>query len=136
MTRRVDPSRLLRALEVEGVGPDTYRITSGGGICPHRAYAPRGRSSGDEVDSLSKFWSVEDENDATQVTAELERLLDLARQTGVGIIVIHHLRKSGGIDKRADRRAAVLWYAVAVRFGPLEGLETPRFSWTFGGLGT
>ena len=27
MTRRVDPGRLLRALEVEGVGPDTYRVT-------------------------------------------------------------------------------------------------------------
>ena len=25
---------------------------------------------------------------------------------------------------------------VAVRFGPLEGLETPHFSWAFGGLGT
>lgn len=50
------------------------------------------------VDSLSKFWAIEDENDATQVTAELGRLLDLARQTGVAVIVIHHLRKSGGTD--------------------------------------
>ena len=50
------------------------------------------------VDSLSKFWAIEDENDATQVTAELGRLLDLARQAGVAVIVIHHLRKSGGVD--------------------------------------
>ncbi len=53
MTRRVDPGRLLRAPEVEDVGPDTYRVTGGGERhtvttdnvpwrcdCPDGAYRP------------------------------------------------------------------------------------------------
>lgn len=48
------------------------------------------------VDTLNSFWSVDDENDAAQVTRASKPLLDLARSTNAAIVAIHHARKSEG----------------------------------------
>lgn len=50
------------------------------------------------IDSLSKFWAVEDENDAVQVTAAIEEIRHLALVTDAAIVLIDHTRKSGGED--------------------------------------
>jgi archaellum biogenesis ATPase FlaH len=48
------------------------------------------------VDTLNTFWSVEDENSATQVTAAVKPLLSLARESGAAVLLIHHSRKGDG----------------------------------------
>lgn len=50
------------------------------------------------IDSLSKFWAVEDENDAVQVTTAIQEIRHLALVTDAAIILIDHTRKSGGED--------------------------------------
>jgi hypothetical protein len=46
------------------------------------------------VDSLTKWWAVEEENSGTQTTAALDVAVQLARRTGAGIVLIHHTRKN------------------------------------------
>lgn len=48
------------------------------------------------IDTLNNFWSVQDENDACQVSAAVKPLLDLARSTNAAVVAIHHARKSEG----------------------------------------
>jgi len=48
------------------------------------------------VDTLRRFWSVADENDAAQVGEALAPILALARETEAAVVLIHHLRKSPG----------------------------------------
>jgi hypothetical protein len=92
------------------------------------------------IDSLSRFWTVEDENDAAQVTTAMGELLAFARSANVAVIVIHHTRKSGGSDGSDIRGSGAIAASVdvAVSFqrygdGParlLEAIsrydETPR----------
>jgi len=64
------------------------------------------------VDSLSRFWNVWDENDNARVTREVSPLLDLARETGAAIGLIHHERKSGGEGGRNIRGGSALFGLV------------------------
>lgn len=48
------------------------------------------------IDTLNSFWSVEDENNAAQVTRAVKPLLSLARDTNAAVMVVHHARKSEG----------------------------------------
>lgn len=50
------------------------------------------------VDPLFRFVRVKDGNDYTQVTAALEPLLTLARQTGAHVLLVHHSSKKGSGD--------------------------------------
>lgn len=47
-------------------------------------------------DTLNTFWSVRDENNATDVTRAIKPLLNLARESGAAILLLHHARKSEG----------------------------------------
>ncbi len=47
-------------------------------------------------DTLNAFWSVSDENNAGEVTRAIKPLLQLARNTGATIFLIHHSRKAEG----------------------------------------
>jgi hypothetical protein len=47
-------------------------------------------------DTLNSFWSVTEENDAGAVTAAIKPVLQLARDTGAAVLLIHHVRKSEG----------------------------------------
>jgi len=64
------------------------------------------------IDSLSRFWSVSDENDNARVTRELSPILNLARDTGAAIGLIHHERKSGGDGGRNIRGGSALFALV------------------------
>jgi hypothetical protein len=48
------------------------------------------------VDTLAMFWQLDDESDASKMTKAVKPLLQLARDTGACVLLIHHLRKSDG----------------------------------------
>lgn len=60
------------------------------------------------VDTLSRFWDVQDENDAAQVVRSLGPLVALTRAHDVAVLVLHHVRKQGGPVGRAVRGSNAL----------------------------
>lgn len=58
-------------------------------------------------DTLAKLWPVVEENDAGSVDAALMPLWELTK-AGAGVLMIHHLRKSGGQDYTASRGSGAL----------------------------
>lgn len=67
------------------------------------------------MDTLSRWWSIEDENDNVQVTRALDPLLRLAHETGVTVLLVHHARKPGPGDRspaHAVRGASALVASV------------------------
>lgn len=64
------------------------------------------------LDTLPRFWSVYDENNNAQVMREMSPFLDLARDTGAVVILLHHERKSGGEDGRGIRGGSALFGIV------------------------
>jgi hypothetical protein len=55
------------------------------------------------IDTLAKLWPVQQENDASEVTAALMPLLELAYGLKVALLLVHHLRKSDGQESTATR---------------------------------
>lgn len=51
------------------------------------------------IDSLPYWWSIKNENDNAEIIAALKPLLELARQTGAAVGLIHHESKYGGRDQ-------------------------------------
>jgi hypothetical protein len=64
------------------------------------------------LDTLSRFWKIEDENSNAQVMARLSPLLDLARETDVALLLVHHERKAGGEEGRSIRGGSALFSLV------------------------
>lgn len=64
------------------------------------------------LDTLPCFWSVANENDNAEVIREVSPLLELARETGAVVILLHHERKSGGEDGRSIRGGSALFAIV------------------------
>jgi hypothetical protein len=64
------------------------------------------------VDSLSRFWAVQDENANMEVIREISPLLDMARETNAAVLLVHHERKSGGEDGRNIRGGSALFGLV------------------------
>lgn len=60
------------------------------------------------VDTLSKWWSIEDENDNAAIIRAATPLLDLARATGACVVAIHHTTKAGGEGGREIRGGGAL----------------------------
>jgi hypothetical protein len=60
------------------------------------------------VDTLSTFWGIADENDNAQVGRNLTPLLNLARETGCVVLLVHHERKAGGDGGRGIRGGSAL----------------------------
>lgn len=61
------------------------------------------------LDTLSRFWKVKDENSNAEIMREVSPLLDLARETGAAVLLVHHERKSGGEDGRGIRGGSALF---------------------------
>lgn len=59
----------------------------------------------DSLTKIYKMFGVEDENDPVQVERALQPLLDFARAAHVALVILHHLRKSGG-DEGLDVRGS------------------------------
>ncbi|MBI4240238.1 MAG: AAA family ATPase, partial [Candidatus Rokubacteria bacterium] len=64
------------------------------------------------LDTLGRFWRVTDENANAEVVRQVSPLLDLARETGAAVLLIHHERKSGGEDGRGIRGGSALFGLV------------------------
>jgi hypothetical protein len=58
-------------------------------------------------DTLAKLWPVREENDAGEVDDALMHLWKLTR-AGAGVLLIHHLRKSGGAEYTGSRGSGAL----------------------------
>jgi len=58
-------------------------------------------------DTLAKLWPVKEENDAGEVDAALMPLWELTK-AGAGVLLIHHLRKSGGAEYTGSRGSGAL----------------------------
>lgn len=58
-------------------------------------------------DTLAKLWPVQEENDAGAVDSALMPLWDICR-ANAGILLIHHLRKSGGGEYTGSRGSGAL----------------------------
>ncbi len=66
------------------------------------------------VDTLTTFWRVQNENDASEVTQAMKPLLRLARESGACVLLIHHTRKSEGQYGDEIRGSGALFAAVDV----------------------
>jgi hypothetical protein len=64
------------------------------------------------VDTLTKFWRVRDENSNAEIDREVSPLVELARQTGAAILLVHHERKAGGDEGRGIRGGSSLFASV------------------------
>jgi hypothetical protein len=64
------------------------------------------------LDTLSRYWQIRDENDNAEIVRRLNPLLDLARQTGCTILMVHHDKKDGGESGRSIRGGSALFGLV------------------------
>lgn len=80
------------------------------------------------IDTLARFWNVREENAAAEVGAQMDPLLDLARSTGCGVLLIHHARKSEGQDGTEIRGSGDLLAAAdaGLVLKPNRGSDTQR----------
>ncbi len=60
------------------------------------------------LDTLARYWNITDENDNAQVVRSVSPFLDLARETGAAVTLVHHERKTGGEQGRSIRGASAL----------------------------
>ena len=66
------------------------------------------------VDTLAAFWSVQNENDASEMTRAVKPLLQLARASDACILLIHHARKSEGSHGDEIRGSGALFGLVDI----------------------
>jgi hypothetical protein len=66
------------------------------------------------IDTFAVWAGVDDENDATKVTAALKEINRLAALTKLGILLVHHTRKGGGQDGEAIRGSGAMLATVDV----------------------
>lgn len=64
------------------------------------------------VDTLSKFWTVIDENDNSEVQRAVNPLLAIARERNVAVLLVHHANKGEGTGGRLIRGASSLFGIV------------------------
>lgn len=66
------------------------------------------------VDTLSRHWGIDDENDNAKVERALNPLIDIARTAHAAILLVHHTRKSGGAGGVASRGGSAIVGAVDI----------------------
>jgi DNA-binding transcriptional ArsR family regulator len=107
--------QLFREMGGEGLPLDVFSRTGFRVNLADLAAYLRGHEIGLVViDSLSKQWAVEDENDARQVELALTPILQLARETRAAVVLIHHTRKSGGEDGEEVRGSSAVVQNVEI----------------------
>ena len=79
------------------------------------------------IDTLAAFWSVENENDASEMTRAVKPVLQLARESDACVLLIHHARKSEGSHGDEIRGSGALFGLVDVALVMKRGsVETQR----------
>lgn len=73
------------------------------------------------LDTISRFWGLNSEDDAAEQLRALAPMFVLARHYGCALLFIHHTRKSGGSEGRSVRGSNALTGAVDIilEFGRL-----------------
>jgi hypothetical protein len=66
------------------------------------------------IDTLAAFWRIKDENDAGAVIQAAMPILNLARESRAGVLLIHHARKSPGTFGDEIRGSGALFALVDV----------------------
>lgn len=64
------------------------------------------------IDTIAAFWSVKNENDASDVREALNPIQDVIRKNNAALLLIHHLRKAEGEDGTAIRGSGQLFAMV------------------------
>jgi RecA-family ATPase len=66
------------------------------------------------LDTLSRFWTdvISEESDNIQVGRSINPFLELARETGAVVLLVHHERKAGGKEGRSIRGGSALFGLV------------------------
>src|SRR5262249_14357937 len=64
------------------------------------------------VDTLPLFWNLADENSNTEIVREVSPLLELGRESGAAVVLVHHERKIGGEEGRGIRGGSALFALV------------------------
>jgi hypothetical protein len=64
------------------------------------------------IDTLSKLWPVQNENDASEVTAALMPLLEVSYGLKITVLLVHHLRKGDGLESTQTRGSGGITAAV------------------------
>lgn len=66
------------------------------------------------IDTLSRHWGIDDENDNAKVERAMGPLIAIARGTGASLLLVHHTRKSGGSGGAASRGGGAIVGAVDI----------------------
>lgn len=78
------------------------------------------------IDTLTTFWDAQDENDAAKVSRSLLPVFQLAKKN-IGVLIVHHDRKSGGDYGNAARGSNALtgFVDIIVEVGRLDDNQSP-----------
>lgn len=78
------------------------------------------------IDTLTTFWDAQDENDAAKVSRSLIPISQLAKKN-IGVLIVHHDRKSGGDYGNAARGSNALtgFVDIIVELGRLDDNHSP-----------
>ena len=113
--RRQDAANRARAL---GLGGDVYIHTGplrADAIPAIASFVVEKRIGLVVVDTLPRFWILDNENDASKVGMAMEGIMALARETKAGVFLLYHLRKSpGGGDGEEIRGSGDIFAYVDV----------------------
>lgn len=113
--RRQDAANRARAL---GLGGDVYVHTGplrADAIPAIAAFVVEKRIGLIIVDTLPRFWLLDNENDASAVNLAMAGILALARDTNAAVLLLYHLRKSpGGGDGEEIRGSGDIFAQVDV----------------------
>lgn len=66
------------------------------------------------LDTLAIWAGFDDENNASEVTKAIARIMALAANTNAAVIIVHHTRKGGGTDGEAIRGSSAIMGTVDV----------------------
>jgi RecA-family ATPase len=66
------------------------------------------------IDTLSRHWPVNDENSPTQMELAIDPLFDMMAKANPAVLLLHHMRKSGGEYGMASRGSGALPAAVDI----------------------
>ena len=113
--RRQDAANRARAL---GLGENVYLHTGplrADSVPTIAAFVMQKKIGLIIIDTLPRFWVLENENDASAVNIAMAGIMALARDTNAALLLLYHLRKSpGGIDGEEIRGSGDIFSQVDI----------------------
>lgn len=98
-------------MQESGIGPDAALFVHAApfpstpeAIAELRGFVAENRIELVVIDTLSRFWRVKSENDAAEVITALSPILDLSRDLGVAVLLLHHVSKGAAGERDSYRQ--------------------------------